>query len=711
MSYFTSLFDKIVLYDPSKSRSTCHIFISHQSPAEEKSLGRLVVTAEIESRDGVNLSIINAIQDELKQRYFNTDDLNIETAFEKALEGVNQKIADMVGDYDTNWLDRFNACAAVVKNDVIHFSFVGHINAFLFRQEKITNIIDSTATESLAEKINPLKAFSSVISGNLSPEDTVVFCTSSILDFLSQEKLRRIVTEKTPHDAVSALDSILSEGSGQTAFAAAIIKIALSQEPAVQQIVQPAYTAPTPASPLNAPQASMDELIQKQANTSQVLAPSLSRYIMGLLRSVFQNISYFIRVTVFRQSPRRARMAKDFRDYRPTEQPSIEKPRTGSSLASQTGQHIKRFGGVAQRMIASMAWLFRRTSDEKHTTPITSDRRSLAQRLTGAILWFKRLPVLSRILLLCVMAVAFFLAQGLFTSLQNKQLTAQSVEYDQTINAISDNLTRAEASLSYGDEDGAKKLLASAADLISQLPDKTKDEKAKIDELRTSLAVQLEKTKHIITVESPTLITDLAQTDPAVAPKDLAIAGASVYVTDPSTKKLYGITITGGDVASWQRDATGTFQYLTGEGQNTLLYLDTANGAGEFSVTAKKFTELSFTPPTPEVNIIGVAVYEGRLYFADINGNQVYRAARSGNAFGTSSVWIKDGTSVSNAVSLAVDGNIYILYKDGTTYKFTLGQRQDWSLSAIEPAMTHGDKIWTTTAAANIYVLDAPGHR
>jgi hypothetical protein len=99
MSHYTSLFDKIVIYDPAKSRSVCHVFLSHQSPAEEKSLGKLLLLAEIESRDGINLDIINAIQNELKHSYFNTDDLNIETAFEKALESVNQKIADMVGDY------------------------------------------------------------------------------------------------------------------------------------------------------------------------------------------------------------------------------------------------------------------------------------------------------------------------------------------------------------------------------------------------------------------------------------------------------------------------------------------------------------------------------------------------------------------------------------------------------------------------------------
>ncbi|MFH1207349.1 MAG: hypothetical protein V1668_01955 [Patescibacteria group bacterium] len=711
MSHYTSLFDKIVIYDPAKSRSACHVFISHQSPAEEKSLGKLLFIAEIESRDGINLDIINAIQNELKHSYFNTDDLNIETAFEKALESVNQKIADMVGDYDTNWLDRFNASAAVVKNDLIHISFVGRTNAFLFRQDKITNIIDTTAVEPLTEKINPLKAFSSVISGNLSPNDVVVFCTSSLLDYLSQEKLKRTVMEKAPHDAVAVLENILSEGNGQSSFAAAIIKIAIAKE----LVDRPATALPAtplqqPAGVPNAPQASMAELLQKQENTSQVMTPSLSRYIGGIFRNILDNILYFLRVKIFRQSPRRVRMAKDFHDYRPSGQSSLEQKHIASSLIAGSGRQVRRINTTLKNLGQSVKHLFARQDAAPDASLASHERQTLAQRMTRLVLAMKRLPMVSKLLLIGLIIVAFFLAQGIYSSAQNRQDSQQSSDYDQKIAAITNDINRAEANLSYGDEAGAKKFLAEAKILIDQLPNKTKDQKATIDELNGKLNSQMEKTKHIVDIASPTLVADLAKTDSTISPRDLALAGTTLYTTDAAKKTIYGISIGTSEVNSWPRDAADTFQYLLPEGANALLYLNTANGVGEFSVQSKKFTELAFTAPA-EININGVALYEGRIYMIDIKGNQIYKSARAGNEFSKPASWIKDGTNVSDAVGLAVDGSIFVLYKNGAVSKFTTGDKQAWSLTAIEPALDKAEKIWTSTATDKLYILDSKGRR
>ncbi|MFH0805100.1 MAG: hypothetical protein V1916_02805, partial [Patescibacteria group bacterium] len=224
MAELTYTDDKLLIFDPGKSRSTCHVFISQQSPVEERNLGRLYLLAEIATADRVNIDIIGAVRDEFRSSYYHTDDLKIETAFEKALERVNQRIADMVGDYDTNWLDRFSAVAMVIKNDTLYLSAVGKLHVFLIRGGRITSILDSTETPTFgSEPINPLKAFSNVISGTLQTDDTVLTCTPSLLDYISQEKLKRMVSENAPQRAVSLLDSLLQENVGHTAFAALIV--------------------------------------------------------------------------------------------------------------------------------------------------------------------------------------------------------------------------------------------------------------------------------------------------------------------------------------------------------------------------------------------------------------------------------------------------------------------------------------------------------
>jgi hypothetical protein len=594
---------------------------------------------------------------------------------------------------------------------VIHFSFVGRTNAFLFRQDKITNIIDTTSTEPLTEKINPLKAFSSVISGNLAANDVIVFCTSSLLDYLSQEKLKKTIMEKAPHDAITVLENILSEGNGQSSFAATIIKIALSQEP----VSQPSFATPTsPISPASgtpyAPQASMADLLQKQENTNQVLTPSLSRYFGELARNTFSNVLYFFRVKLFRQSPRRVRMAKDFHDYRPAGQTSVEQKHVAASLISGSGKQVRKLNSTLKNLTQSIGGLFAGKASVPETHTLTHERLSIAQRLTRVVLAIKRLPMVSKVLLIGLVVVAFFLAQGIYSSAQNKQNSQESANYGQNIATISGNIVRAEANLSYGDEEGAKKLLTEAKNLIDQLPSKTKDEKAKIEELNNAVSAQVEKTKHIVDIGIPTLVTDLSKTEGTISPKDLALVGTSVYTVDTAKKTLYGITTGDGQVNSWPRNAENTFQYLLAEGANALLYMNTANGIGEFSIPTKKFTELAFSAPT-EINVNGISLYEGRLYVIDIKGSQIYKSTRSGSEYSKPVTWIKDGTKVSDAVSLAVDGNIYVLFKNGSVTKLTTGSKQAWSLSPIEPSLDTANKIWTSTATEQLYILDTKGHR
>jgi hypothetical protein len=106
-----------------------------------------------------------------------------------------------------------------------------------------------------------------------------------------------------------------------------------------------------------------------------------------------------------------------------------------------------------------------------------------------------------------------------------------------------------------------------------------------------------------------------------------------------------------------------------------------------------------------------MSFYESRVYFLDIKSNQIYRSNKGGSGFSTPSAWIKDSTDVRSAVSLTVDGSIFCLKKTGEAIKLTSGQRQSWSLAAIEPALSEADKIWTNTTINKLYILDIGGKR
>jgi len=712
MPNFTFSFDKLLIYDPDHSRSTCNIFISHQSPVEEKNLGKLFILAEINSRDKINIDIINKIQEELKSSYYHTEDLNVETAFEKALEQVNQRIADMVGDYDTNWLDKLNIIAAIVKDDMLHFSYVGSLNTFLIRNERIINIVETTdQNESLAERVNPLKAFSNIISGDLLPNDTLFFCTSSLLDYISQEKLKRTVSENEPSRAIGVIENLLSENTTQIAFGALVIK--LEAEKSTEQIQPATTTASTPQREMSSiitdtSQSSMDNLLQKKDSTGQVLTPSLSRYTWNSVKGFFLKIIGFIRIKLLKQSPRRLQFEKESKYHRPAEQPSLKRATRTSSFLAGLSQMVKLgFQGLAQ-LFSSIIGLFKKR--DKIVEKISTAPTTFTEKLANFIIKLIKMPRLSKILLFSAVLVAFILAQGLFSSALSRQNEEQGIEYDQVISLISQKILKAESALLYGNEDGAKELLFEAQDLLASLPQKNKEHQQKIQELENDINTQLEKTRHIANMAAEK-IASFTSGEITANIHSIVLLNNTLYTFDPTQKTIYAVDTEDKEVNSWpQKELENTWQYLSIY-NNNLVFFDTDNGFQEFNTQNEKLSTLQFSLATDDANIISLATYENRVYLLDIKNNQIYRAGRITNGYGHPTEWLKDDTNLRESKSIVVDGNIYVLTKNGEAIRLFQGNRQTWSLSAIDPVLNQADKVWTDINTDNIFILDIKGKR
>ncbi|MDD5039957.1 MAG: hypothetical protein PHY34_02295 [Patescibacteria group bacterium] len=704
-------FGKLVLYDPSKSRSTCNIYVSRPSPVEEQNLGRLFLCTEINSRSGVNLDIVSAIQDELQLSYYGTDDLNIETAFEKALEQVNQKIADMVGDYDTNWLDKLNAVALLVRGTALHLSSIGTTYAFLIRNNRITNIVESaTHDDQATQHVNPLKAFSNIISGTLEPDDSVLVCTSSVLDYLSQEKLKRTVSEQSAEQSMHSIETILTADETNSAFSALTIKLTPAPE-ATAEASQPVLAA-THAAPLQsaAPYSSMDNLFQKQADTSNILSPSLMRYIRDVFQRTYFRVTDFIKLKVLRLSPRRVKMEQELRYYRPASQRTMSEPSTLGSFFSALLRGLRWLGRVVGAGFRAVLNLFRKRREimeQVSATPAVASKKT-----ASLIIAIKRLPRVSKIILAVAVVVAFLLAQSLYSSIQSNANEQEQVEFERLISDISQNISRAEADLSYGNEDGAREEIAQAQASIKTITDATDEFNGTIETYTRDITAQLEKLRHVVDILAPREVATVSSPDTPISASGLALLGNALYTIDPTSKTIFRADIATGTTASFRGEsADGSLLYGIPVTNTAMLFLTTKNQLGEFSTTNEKFQTAAFTMPNPDVNIMGIGSYEGKLYLLDINGNQIYRSNKSGNAYSNPVEWLKDDTNLRNAASIAIDGYIYILSKDGSLTRLFRGARQEWALAPIDPALDKADAVWTNAEINNIYITDNNGKR
>lgn len=286
-----------LIVNSSRSKTTCHAFISKVSPEEERSLGNIFGIIEIDYQDKDNNKIIETIIKEMQNAYYgtfgqnqllnnaneNTTQLyldgieNIETIFEKSLQKINKQLTYLIKEEGLNLVpEKINAIIGVIKDKHLYFTNIGNMNAFLIHKKKnedytMVNILENAQSE---ERLNLIRIFANITSGRINPEDSLLFCNPILLDYFSLEKLKSAFTTLTIPSALQQLKNLLTEASPNANVAAIIIKLTNEKE-----------ISPSQVSNLTS-QTSIDNLLGTEEKTKEFLSPSL---LLNIKRNVIKS--------------------------------------------------------------------------------------------------------------------------------------------------------------------------------------------------------------------------------------------------------------------------------------------------------------------------------------------------------------------------------------------------------------------------------------
>ncbi|MDZ7798199.1 MAG: hypothetical protein U5L76_01125 [Patescibacteria group bacterium] len=702
--------DQLLIYDPDKSRSTTHIFLSRPTPLEEKNLGRLFVICEIDSEEKINQEIINIIQQELKNHFYYSEETNVEAAFENALSKTNQALHHIISEGITNWLDKFNIIIAVIHGTRIYLAHIGRIHAFLIHRDKIIDII--TKTSQPRAKINPLKIFSNIIEGNVNPGDQLLFCTTSLLDYFSQEKLKRVISNTLPSDSTKELEKILLEANAATSFGAIVSKLVPTPEKLPEQkdiSRRPSDTALS--SSYTPPQASMQDLRSQEEKTSEYLSPSVFPKFFKSIKKSFSVLGSIYRKKVLKKGPKRS--LPDSSYYSPEKK--IKKPKPGKNYLKNIFNYLSKGIKWLAQGLASLFWalfnLFRKPKTIKNKLKEIPEKTE--SKIHSGIFRFRRLPKKAQKTLIIALIILFIFATSIvYLGWQNDNKLSAEREAE-IIRQIQDLTFEAGAALSYEDERGAKELLGQARDLLAQLPNKSKEEKATYSELETGIEKEYQKTLHVVNVDNPILKKDFSELENYSPVSSLVQAGDFAYLIN-ANNNIYEIDLTRNEVITIENNLTdiGQFQKMVQETTSTVLLYDNNPGMVELNKNTGVLTPLTIDFPQENMNVQDLAVYRSRFYYLDSQSNQIYRHQRGTVGFGPSTAWIRDpDLNIQDGVSLVIDGSIYLLKSNGQLLELFQGYEQDFSLDIIDPALSSAEKVWTSEDSNYIYILDNQNKR
>jgi hypothetical protein len=99
--------------------------------------------------------------------------------------------------------------------------------------------------------------------------------------------------------------------------------------------------------------------------------------------------------------------------------------------------------------------------------------------------------------------------------------------------------------------------------------------------------------------------------------------------------------------------------------------------------------------------------WQGQLYVADRAAGQVWRYAPAGAGFPTAGVaWLVDPVPLPTVIDLAIDGDVYLLERDGAVRRYNAGSPLPFQLAAVPEGFPQGRSLYASQSQRGLLLTD-----
>ena len=693
----------------------CDVFIYEPENIAEQSLGNLCIVGEVSNLTDNSSYLINLLASALKKEFYsNTKRTSLE-GLEASLHKANVTLAEFTEQGNVGWIGNLHMACLVFKGNELHFSKVGKIKTFLIREFQATdvgyNLIGS-------EKPDPLKTFANIASGTLESGDILIIGTPKIFEVFSLEKIKEEIT-KLDLDSFASLIQESIEDSEEINIASLLavkisekdkeetlphyeIDVLPSQKKSMaksQDIVLPPYGQKDDLKTL----LEKENIISGDSNQTEDLAEdkdkksfrgrikafsetifdkqmladfarTIGKRAFHIFRKILSKTIYFFKTEIF---PLFADLSKK----------ALNKIR---KTAKKAAVESKDFTDSFTRQIAdseSRAGLFQKTKIK------LSSKKTIA-----AILFI----------------LIVFLTADIVLVKRQKDKKAEFEYYNELLVSSSQKESEAEQAIIYQDFGRARELLKEANSLLSKVAS-FQDLENQARELRQKIESHSDKIDHVNRLSDPELILDFARVGSEVKADGLVKTNGGFYSFGSDNNSIYRLNLTEGSFSRILADSDSLGHFKTAtflSGTNEIVFAtDTPSLAiYDFSKSSLKKAKINFV--SDNLMIKDISSFGANVYLLDVKNNQIYKHARSLGGFRTGKEWIagNQNSDFKNAVSLAIDGNIFVLKSSGEIEKYSRGIKKDFTASSLIEPLNSPTKIYTEAGFDYLYILD-PRHK
>lgn len=702
---------KLLYYDPDQSRSTVTTFTEEIKTAEGESSFTIFLLAEIRTEEHTeNQYFLRELQNAFS-RFFRSQKTRLtESTFEEGLHQLNKILPTFFANRPPSFIESLTFVAGALSGNVMHFSQVGPATILFVQQGAIHEIGDHTSLRNQ----NPLKLFREVASGKIEPSDIVFISTTNFLDYFSQEKIKRILEEHAQDVLGKGFDEYLLQAPLTASFAALSITMKEGRVKTLKDISekqQPITTTPY--------SRSMETLIEREQTTEEILSPKFFPFIKRKVQISLLKLRAWVRKNLFKKP---SRVSPILTENEETEVPLRYSHKGGkNSIFKARGTLTKLWDKITRSVstatqksaseVKSFASGLSRNSKENQVELAPAVRSADTQRSMNVLSWFQKLQQKRKILFITAILLVAIFSQSIVLNGVRKQ-RAEKNDIQQALQTqIQQAMDDINAALLYGDDNRIRSAIDQLQQQLASLQD-TKGNDDLITQTQEAIALGEQRLQKIRPVDSPQLLSDISTLIPSGKITQATTIGNTLLLLNASTQSIITTDIISGDSAVHDAVTADTqTPFLLASVSPAAYILNQELSLSKFVPATDSLSPISFTAPSDTANLSAVASYSSRLYFIDINTNQILKSLPLNGGYSRPTAWLVGQHDLSLANSLAIDGSIYVGFQNGTIRKYTQGEEVSFPLQEIIPPLQHIDALWTDETTSTLYVLDSDGSR
>lgn len=669
-----------------KKQKKSHVLLHITEPTtkEEWKRGYFFALCEIEHGDLELIGHAQRLIDDIESGYYETEVQSHEKSpFELTLEFINRR---------SNHLLHANGklhCLVGVLNDTsLSLSYHGnpHAQVFFLQHDQYKSIDILEGDDQHTQE----HIFSAVIEGQLNVGDTLFLGTPHITNEISLERIQNILMSRPLDQAVSHIQHVLQDAKNDESYGGLVCTIRKKD------------TVADPSTSNSA--ASLQHLIERERETTETLSPTL----FGKKKkkhAVQKTKRHHTRRNAIETNHRRR--ADEIIGGSFVNMILVGIGKGLVSVMTSLWHGLKYTGIVIGRFCIIMFILITNKNNSRaHTI------RSLKETGNQLTQHIRQLSFVSKLLLLGVISLSIVFSASMAFLRMQEHYAQKEAAYLAQVSAITDKHAAAEARKIYNDDASAFALLKEAEKMLSTLPQDTDEQAGQFSELQLKIETALLDLRDITVVE-PKRVADLNTMGEGVQISKLVRIDDSLVAFGPDDARLYIVDKDTGTVETQAHDSLAKlFAGNTPKEHDNIVFLGEGNTVYTYNKETNAISNTAISYPSDEVDVTAPFVYNLRLYMVDQANNQIIRHSKTQGGYDRGTPWLNDGITpdLSDVVSSAIDGDIFVLKQNGEILKFAGGEQQLFETTGLDPVLNNPTELYTYNDVDGIYILE-PTHK